>query len=577
MKAPRWLRLTILALTCVLVTAGAAAANDYEPSQPTSIDQGCINCPQLKVSPADGIVNGQTVQVTGKRYGLDASLMNPDGTIQGGTGGVIRECNAALTLCDSTTVSFTTGRNGEFNPLDHPNNPNDPETVPVPFTAKSSFVANGTTVDCLQTQCVIFALRHSTDIPYEDKIATHHLSFLPVGRYNPLVPARILDTRVGIGGISSPIGPAASVDVQVSGQGGVPASGVAAVVMNVTVTEPTGNGFLTLSPTGTPRPNASNLNFTAGETIPNLVVVKLGTSGRVNLFNSAGSTHVIFDVAGWYSDTTAGSDGRYQPLVPARILDTRVGPGAGLTLGPGASLDLQVTGAGGVPASGAEAVVLNVAATNTTAPSYLTIFPTGQVRPNASNLNWNAGDTVSNRVMVRLGTAGKVTIYNNAGSTDVVVDVGGWVTDATQTANFGGNYTALAPARILDTRVGIGGFTQPVSAGTAIDVQVVGQGLVPPAGVSAVVLNVTVTSPSGPGFLTIFPSDATQPLASDLNFGPNETRPNLVVVRLSPQYRFGSATTPYAITGGKVKVYSSQTSHVIIDVAGWYSNVTFAP
>ena len=378
------------------------------------------------------------------------------------------------------------------------------------------------------------------------------------GRYTPLTPARILDTRDGTGGISTPVGPGASVDVQVAGRGGVPAAGVSAVAMNVTVTQPSAAGWLTLSPAGSPRPLAANLNFTPGETVPNLVVAKLGAGGKAALFNSAGNSHVIFDVAGWYSDGgAAGNDGRYTALTPARILDTRDGTGAAaVRLGPGASLDLQVAGRGGVPASGAEAAVLNVAATNTTDASYLTVLPAGATRPLASNLNFNGGDTVSNRLMASLGTGGKVTIYNNAGSADVVVDVGGWYSGPSL-AGASGAYTPLVPARILDTRDATGGITGPVAGGTSVDVQVTGRGGVPASGVSAVILNATVTQPAGPGWLTISPTGAARPLASDLNFAAGETRPNLVVARVGD--------------GGRVNVFTPTGAHVVFDVAGWFS------
>jgi glucose/arabinose dehydrogenase len=378
------------------------------------------------------------------------------------------------------------------------------------------------------------------------------------GRYVPLTPARILDTRDGTGGISAPLGPASTASVQVAGRGGVPAAGVAAVAVNVTVTEPTASGHLTVYGRGDQRPLASNLNFDPGKTVPNLVVVKLGTSGGVDVFNSAGTTHVVFDVAGWYGDAGAppGSDGLYTAVVPARILDTRDGTGAGVRLAPGASLDLQVTGRGGVPAGGVGGAVLNVAATNTTAASYLTVFPSGAPRPLASTVNVGAGDTVSNRAMVRLGSGGRVTIYNNAGSADVVVDVGGWYTDSSSTATTGA-YTPLVPARILDTRDGTGGVSVAVGGGASLDVQVAGRGGVPASGARAVVLNATVTQPDGPGFLTISPAGAARPLASDLNYATGETRPNLVVVQLG--------------AGGKVTVFASVTTHVVFDVAGWFS------
>lgn len=96
-------------------------------------------------------------------------------------------------------------------------------------------------------------------------------------------------------------GPEATVGLAVTGRGGVPASGVSAVVLNVTVTEPTAGGFLTAWPAGEARPLASNLNFSPGQTVPNLVVVKVGVGGVVNLFNSSASTHMVADVAGWYA------------------------------------------------------------------------------------------------------------------------------------------------------------------------------------------------------------------------------------------------------------------------------------
>ena len=124
--------------------------------------------------------------------------------------------------------------------------------------------------------------------------------------FTSLDPARLLDTRSGattidgvFAGGGAP-GQSSSVDLTVVGRGGVPASGVGAVVLNVTATEPTGSGFITAYPTGTQRPNASNLNFVAGQTTPNLVITKVGADGKVTLFNSAGSTHLIADVVGWF-------------------------------------------------------------------------------------------------------------------------------------------------------------------------------------------------------------------------------------------------------------------------------------
>jgi hypothetical protein len=445
--------------------------------------------------------------------------------------------------------------------------PNNPTCLGSPaFTSTVAIAPNGTATSASFTPTVAGTYRFIADYNGDANnspvfgvcnAANETVEVLAAGRYNPLTPARILDTRTGVGGLAGPVGPGGTVNVQVAGRGGVPATGVTAVAMNVTVTQPTGDGFLTISPTGSPRPLAANLNFTPGKTVPNLVVVKLGTNGQVDMFNSAGSTHVIYDVAGWFSDDPTGNDGRFQPLVPARILDTRTGTGApAVRLGPGASLDLQVTGQGGVPAAGAEAVVMNVAVTNTTAESYLTVHPTGEPRPLAANLNWVPGATVSNRVIAKLGTGGRVTIYNNAGLTDVIVDVNGWFTDATQ-VGAGGAYAALVPARILDTRTGTGDINGPLGPGTTVEVQVTGRGGVPVNGVTAVILNATVVSPAGPGYLTIFPTGAPRPLASDLNYATGEIRPNLVVVAVG--------------NGGKVSLFTPTSAHVVFDVAGFFT------
>jgi len=131
------------------------------------------------------------------------------------------------------------------------------------------------------------------------------------GSSHPLAASRVLDTRSGPS--TDPIGkigPERTLAVHVTGAGGVPASGVSAVVLNVTVTEPTEVSFLTVFPspgslplTTVPFPSTSNLNFAAGQTIANLVIVPVGSDGNVVVYNRAGSVHVIFDVAGWFTGT----------------------------------------------------------------------------------------------------------------------------------------------------------------------------------------------------------------------------------------------------------------------------------
>jgi len=375
--------------------------------------------------------------------------------------------------------------------------------------------------------------------------------------YHPLTPARVLDTRSGVGAPAARLGAKGTVDVKVTGVGGVPATGVTSVVLNVTATNASGpQSFLTAWPRGTARPLASNLNFTAGVSVPNLVTVKVGDGGSVSIFNDAGTVDVVADVQGWYANAVDAVGSSFVPVNPARVLDTRVGTGTGGTVAPipaGTLIQLQVAGAGGVPESGARAVVLNMTVDRASGPeSYLTVWPSATPRPVASNLNFTRGPAATNLVVAQLGPDGKVNIYNNLGSTDVIADVAGWFA-APATPPPGSRYYGLTPTRVLDTRTA-GGRVGP---GAMIDLAVAGVAGVP-ANATSVVLNVTVAEPTGPeSYLTLFPNGTPRPLASNLNLVAGKIVANLVVVR---------------VQNGKVSIYNNVGStHVIADVQGWFS------
>jgi hypothetical protein len=233
------------------------------------------------------------------------------------------------------------------------------------------------------------------------------------GGFHPIVPSRVMDTRIGQGGPALGRGQARDVNLRAAG---VPTT-ARAVVANVTATGTTATGYLTVWPSGTARPTASNVSRVPDQTVPNMVTVGLGRNGRISVFNFAGRTDVVVDVAGWY---TSG----FHPVAPSRIVDTRIGA-CGTRLGPGQTLRVAVVGHGGVPAGTTGAVALNVTVVNPTSPTYLTVYPSGAVRPTASNLNAMVG-TVPNAVTTGLGLDGRVAIYNYAGTVDVVVDVAGW-------------------------------------------------------------------------------------------------------------------------------------------------------
>ncbi|HET7467626.1 MAG TPA: fibronectin type III domain-containing protein [Candidatus Dormibacteraeota bacterium] len=374
------------------------------------------------------------------------------------------------------------------------------------------------------------------------------------GAYVPLVPARILDTRS-----SSPLGPGQTLNVTITGHGGVPASGVIAVVLNTTVTGTTAASSLTVWPAGVPRPTTSNLNWTAGKTVPNLVVVALGTGGQVSIFNPSGSTQVVLDVEGYFAAPTVSppAAGLYNGIVPNRIMDTRIGLGAAKAqLCAGQTITLQVSGTPNVPSSGVAAVILNVTVTNTVvSPSALIVWPAGAPQPLASNLNFVVGQTVPNRVIVKLGAGGGVNFYNYSGHADVVVDVVGWFTDGSVPLG-GSRFVGVTPARILDTR-----NSSSLGPGGTLVLPVAGHGGVPSMGSgvppTAVILNVTVTNPSTASSLTVWPDGSARPTTSDLNFVRGLTVPNLVVEKLGPS--------------GSIDIFNpSGTVDVVVDVVGWF-------
>jgi hypothetical protein len=250
-----------------------------------------------------------------------------------------------------------------------------------------------------------------------------------------LTPARITDTRAGSGfpNAGNTLSAGGTLNVSVlgaGGVGGVPLSGVSAVILNVTAVDTTTAGYFTVYPTvtGTPTvPTASNLNWVAGQIVPNRAIVQIGAGGMVSIFNKYGSADAVVDVTGYFSDGTVTPTGKqFTPQDPQRIADTRFAFGCPTNLGTASTCTLPIANTFGVP-SNATAVILNVTATNSTAPSFLTVYPsTAATRPTASDLNLRTGVNVANMVVATIGSNGAITIYNSAGSTDVVVDLLGW-------------------------------------------------------------------------------------------------------------------------------------------------------
>ena len=257
------------------------------------------------------------------------------------------------------------------------------------------------------------------------------------------------------------------------------------------------------------------------------------------------------------------------------MLDTRKRIGITTTtpVGPGRTIDLQVTTKGGVPATGATTVVLNVTVVSPTRQGYVTLYPTGAARPLASSVNFNAGFIGANLVTVRLGTGGKVRFFNASGSTHVIADVMGYYRSATSTTAGGyGGYSGIDPTRILDSRDPGNG---PLFPGgwytTGIDFG-------PEANphIKAFAVNITATRTTGTGYFTAWNgNDAAIPSTSTLNFTAGKTVPNMAIVPTSAcgLADCGPGFESLPIIG--VRNRSNGNADVIVDLVGYYDDNTF--
>jgi uncharacterized delta-60 repeat protein len=381
----------------------------------------------------------------------------------------------------------------------------------------------------------------------------------PPVEYASLTPHRLLDTRNAIGVASATrLSAGGQIDLHVTGLGGVPPTGADAVALNVTVTNVDSVGYLTLWPEGDERPTASSLNFARGDTVANSVIAKLGPSGRVSIWNSNddrsfGAVDVIVDVVGWFPSTSL-----FESITPKRVLDTRVPIGVPQVrrVAAGETITLPFAG-NGLPRN-MSAVALNITAVAPHANGYLTVWPSGVDRPVASSVNFDAGKTVANMVIAKVGAGGEIRIWNSNDSTamdsvDVIVDVVGWFTT-------GALFTAVTPTRALDTRVPIGiDVAHRVDAGHTVELST--SALAPP-GATAVALNLTVTGGSAPGYLTMWPAGEPRPRASSINFASGQTVANLVIAKIGAD--------------GEVSIWNSVDAswmgpvHVLADIVGWF-------
>ncbi|MCX5069030.1 hypothetical protein OOJ91_24615 [Micromonospora lupini] len=361
--------------------------------------------------------------------------------------------------------------------------------------------------------------------------------------------AVLLDTRSGTGATKGVRAAGSTTTVAALGVGGVPTSGVSAVLVRVAALKPTVATFLEVWPDGITRPNVTTLSAGVGEQISTVAVVKVGATGKISVYNS-GATDIVLEAQGYFKSVQGSTGGGFVPTATTRLIDTR--SGLGTTAGKipaGGSRTVTITGTP-VPA-GAAAAVANVSVLGATTAGWLSVGPSGgSAHP---LLNYETGTTQSAAVLA-LPSTGKVVITNKgSAAADVMVNVTGYFS-ASPTAGAG-----LRPVagRLVNTRtVGAG---LPVPANGTIDVQLGGTWGLPTRGIAGAALSVVVT-PVAAGYLKVWPVGETEPGTTVMDFKAGVWRENAMVLKPG--------------TDGKIRIRngSSGTAHIVVDLQGWFAD-----
>lgn len=379
----------------------------------------------------------------------------------------------------------------------------------------------------------------------------------PLLGFEPLTPARLLDTRELGQTVDGRFagGPRPTADsvtrVEVTGRGGVAADSTT-VVLSVAAVDPAAAGFLTVYPCTATPPNASNVNFAGGggSATANAVVAVLA-DGDVCIYTSA-ATDLIVDVNGSFA---LGS--MLDAIAPVRLLDTRIAnatvdgaSSGGGPLGGDTTTVVPIAGRGGV-AEDASTALVNVTVVDPVAAGFVTVFPCADGRPDASNVNFVAGQTVANLVAAALDGAGELCVYTSVDA-HVLIDASG-------SAGAAADLVPLVPARLYDSRIpgatvdGLQRGAGRVAADSVVRVDVAGRGGVPDDAIAAVV-NITVVDADAPGFLTVWDCSTPRPNASNLNHLDGQGR------------ALAAAAFTELNAAGQLCVYASAGTDLLVDV-----------
>lgn len=373
-------------------------------------------------------------------------------------------------------------------------------------------------------------------------------------RFVPIVPCRIGDTRVAGGVLGAPTFTASETrDVAVpSSACGIPAS-AKAYSLNVTVVPAEPLAFLTVWPSGQTRPLVSTLNSFHGGVVANAAIVPAGTNGGISVFVT-NRTDVIIDINGYFDNTTIPNSFAFFTTNPCRVADTRAGSGFTGLFGPPALVASATrnfpisSGVCSVPAAGAYS--LNATVVPPGQLGFLTLWTAGSARPNASTLNSFDGAIVSNAAIVP-ASAGSISAFAT-NPTELILDINGYF----GTPGIVGElyFNPVTPCRAVDTR--IAGQGAPIMGALETRSFNVAGTCGVPSDARAFSLNVTVVPPAPLSFLTLWPTGQGRPFVSTLNSFQGRIVANAAIVP--------------AGSSGQVSVFTTDASHVILDINGYF-------
>lgn len=373
----------------------------------------------------------------------------------------------------------------------------------------------------------------------------------PASYYQPITQTRALDTRNGTGGTTGPLAPGSSIRLKIAGANGIPATGVTAVAINITALYASTAGYITVWPDNTPRPTTSAINFAANTPIANYLVAPVGANGYIRLYNANATIQLLADIAGYFTSETLAGNTTYNPITPARLLDTRDGTGrpAAGTIAGGSTFTLQVTGLSGIPAN-AKAVAMNFTVVGAASAGYLTTYADGTTRPTVSGIQFGTS-TIASMAIVPIGANGKIAVYNGGGgAAHIVGDAVGYFT----TEPSGQKYHAINSTRMIDTRQDGGavatGATKKVAQGNTVI-----------ANNPTLILVVTVAQPTSYGYITAYDDSGTLPPTSNINFDPGQAMAGLTL-----------PTAGKGTIGLYNHVNSGGTTQLIVDCLGYFAN-----